>query len=350
MNTAPLLYLMMGLLFGTTFLSLGIVLGVWMGKRNSPMPSRALGEQSSSPAPETQQLLDALKSFAAWTSDFSGDFTRYQSTMSSLSRRVADGKSVQTKEDIQGLLDQIITANKNLQDRLDNAEHKLDTQTKQLEGYLSEARTDALTGLSNRRAFDQKMEECFQKWSQNKQLFSLALVDIDHFKRINDTYGHPAGDAVLREIASRLKDFSDEAIHIARFGGEEFALLFETSSKVSAVVMEKIRSAIEGKPIDADGNAIKVTLSSGVSQIGNNDRIAKLVRRSDEALYTAKMAGRNRVFIHNGTLCEVFGNPPPRPTDNPSAKSHEELLETSADPVEQRILKQIDRMLTKDSV
>jgi diguanylate cyclase len=350
MNTTPVLYLMMGLLFGTTFLSLGIMLGVWLGKRNSPLPSHSNAGHSSAPVPETQQLVDALKSFAAWTSDFSGDFTRYQSTMSSLSRRVADGKSVQTKEDIQGLLDQIIAANKSLQARLDNAEHKLDTQTKQLEGYLSEARTDALTGLSNRRAFDQKMEECFQKWNQSKQLFSLALVDIDHFKRINDTYGHPAGDAVLREIASRLKEFSDEAVHIARFGGEEFALLFEATSKASAAVMEKIRLAIEGKPIDADGNAIKVTLSGGVSQIANNDRIAKLVRRSDEALYTAKMAGRNRVFIHNGTLCEVFGNPPPRPSDNPSAKSHEELLDVAIDPVEERILKQIDRILTKDSV
>jgi len=350
MNTTPVLYLMMGLLFGTTFLSLGIMLGVWLGKRNSPLPSPSNAGHSSAPAPETQQLVDALKSFAAWTSDFSGDFTRYQSTMSSLSRRVADGKSVQTKEDIQGLLDQIIAANKSLQARLDNAEHKRDTQTKQLEGYLSEARTDALTGLSNRRAFDQKMEECFQKWNQSKQLFSLALVDIDHFKRINDTYGHPAGDAVLREIASRLKDFADEAVHIARFGGEEFALLFEANSKASAAVMEKIRLAIEGKPIDADGNAINVTLSGGVSQIASNDRIATLVRRSDQALYTAKMASRNRVFIHNGTLCEVFGNPPSRPSDNPTAKSHEELLDVSTDPVEQRILKQIDRMLTKDSV
>ncbi|MCE3016957.1 MAG: GGDEF domain-containing protein [Pirellula sp.] len=350
MNTALVLYLMMGLLFGTTFLSLGIMLGVWLGKRNSPLPSPTHAGYSSTPTPETQQLVDALKTFAAWTSDFSGDFTRYQSTMNSLSRRFADGKSVQTKEDIKGLLDQIIAANKSLQARLDNAEHKLDTQTKQLEGYLSEARTDALTGISNRRAFDQKMEECFQKWNQSKQLFSLALVDIDHFKRINDTYGHPAGDAVLREIGSRLKDFSGEAVHIARFGGEEFALLFEATAKASASVMEKIRLVIEGKPIDADGNAIKVTLSGGVSQIASNDRISTLVRRSDEALYTAKMAGRNRVFIHNGTLCEVFGNPPPRPSDNPTAKSHEDLLEVSADPVEKRILKQIDRILTKDSV
>ena len=349
MNTTPVLYLIMGVLLGTSFLLLGIAIGVWMGKRNSELPSHSLGVHHSSPAPEPQQLLEALKSFAAWTSDFSGDFTRYQSTMSSLSRRVADGKSVKTKEDIQSLLDQIVTANKNLQDRLDNAEHKLDTQTKQLDGYLSEARTDALTGLSNRRAFDQKMEECFQKWNQNKQLFSLALVDIDHFKRINDTYGHPAGDAVLREIASRLKGFSDEAVHIARFGGEEFAILFQASATASAAVMEKIRCALQDKPIDADGHSIKVTLSSGVSQIANNDRIAKLVRRSDEALYTAKMAGRNRVFIHNGTLCEVFGNPLPQPTDTRTANPNEEFVEITSDPVEQRILKQIDRMLTKDS-
>jgi diguanylate cyclase len=340
---------MMGLLFGTTFLSIGIMLGMWMGKRNIPVPSPNPRDFAALPGAETQQLLDALKNFAAWTSDFSGDFNRYQSTMSSLSRRAADGKSVQTKEDIQGLLDQIIDANKNLQSRLDNAESKLDTQTKQLEGYLSEARTDALTGLANRRAFDQKIEECFQKWSQSKQLFSLAMVDIDHFKKINDTYGHPAGDAVLREIAVRLREFSSDTILIARFGGEEFSLLFASSAKDAASIMEKIRRSMEDKPIDADGNSIKVTLSSGVSQIGNNERIGKLVRRSDEALYTAKMAGRNRVFIHNGTLCEVFGNPSAGSVATSASMSSEELSAAPADPVEERILKQIDRMLMKDS-
>ena len=143
-------------------------------------------------ATEQQQMLSVVRNMANWTSDFAGDFTRYQSKMESLSRAAADGKTVRTKEEVQKLLDQIVNANNQLQSRLDSAEEKLEQQTKQLAGYLTEARTDGLTGLANRRAFDQKMDECYAKWQQTKQPFSLALIDIDHFKKINDTHGHPA--------------------------------------------------------------------------------------------------------------------------------------------------------------
>ncbi len=185
MNTMPLLYLLMGLLFGTTLLAIGIALGIWMGKR--------VGLANSSQfAIEQQQVSAALKNMANWTSDFAGDFSRYQNTMQSLSRDAADNKKVRTKEEVQRLLDKIVEANGQLQSRLDSAEEKLEVQTKQLAGYLTEARTDGLTGLANRKAFDQKLDECFAKWLATKKPFTLAIIDIDHFKKINDTYGHPA--------------------------------------------------------------------------------------------------------------------------------------------------------------
>ena len=128
MNTMPLLYLLMGLLFGTTLLAIGIALGVWMGKR--------VGNTNSSQfANEQQQIALALKNMANWTSDFAGDFSRYQTTMQSLSRDAADSKKVRTKEEVQSLLDRIVQANSQLQSRLDSAEQKLEVQTKQLAGY-----------------------------------------------------------------------------------------------------------------------------------------------------------------------------------------------------------------------
>ena len=188
MNATPILYLLMGLLFGTTLLAVGIALGFWMGKRVlSPGNGQSLLEQ--------QQMVAALRNMASWTNEFAGDFTRYQSTMESLTRDAADNKKVQTKEEVQRLLDRIVNANSHLQTRLESAEEKLDMQTKQLAGYLTEARTDGLTGLANRKAFDHKMDECFAKWQQSKHPFTLALIDVDHFKKINDTDGHPAGDA-----------------------------------------------------------------------------------------------------------------------------------------------------------
>lgn len=350
MNTNPVLYLMLGLLFGTTFLSVGIALGYWFSKKGQQAdvpPAPTLTPPSPS-LDETQQIVNAIRNFATWTTDLAGDFSRYQSTLSSLTRRAADGTSIQTKEDVQVLLEQIVAANRQLQERLDSAEQKLEDQTKQLAGYLSEARTDGLTGLANRRAFDQKIEECFGTWSKSKKLFSLALIDIDYFKKINDSYGHPAGDAVLREVASRLRDFSAETIQIARYGGEEFAVLLECDAIAAAQLMERIRLTMCERAVKAEGYEIPVTLSCGVSQIASEDRIGKLVRRSDEALYTAKMAGRNRVFVHDGNACEVFGSP--APGGIVQAKTGVESNSTAAvDALEEKILRQIDQILAKHS-
>jgi diguanylate cyclase len=311
MNT-PVIYLMMGVLFGTTFLALGIALGVWLSKRqSSDLASTTPETIGSFSRAETQHLLNALRSFATWTSDFAGDFHRYRTQMNDLSIKASNENSFKTKEDVKGLLGQIVVANRELQSRLENAEKKLDQQTHELAGYLNEARTDGLTGLANRRAFDQRIDECYKNWVERKQVFSLALIDIDHFKKINDTYGHPAGDAVLKEVSNRLRIQDESCMLVARYGGEEFALLFATPLHAAASKMELIRTTIQDKAVSAEGHTVQVTISSGVSEITADDRIAKIIRRSDEALYSAKMSGRNRVFVHTGKLCEVYGNPGP---------------------------------------
>lgn len=311
MNT-PVIYLMMGVLFGTTFLALGIAIGVWLTKRQSNDIASAVPETIGSfSRAETQHLLNALRSFATWTSDFAGDFHKYRTQMNDLSVKASNENSFQTKEDVKGLLGQIVVANRELQSRLENAEKKLEQQTHELAGYLNEARTDGLTGLANRRAFDQRIDECYKSWVERKQVFSLALIDIDHFKKINDTYGHPAGDAVLKEVSNRLRIQDESCLLVARYGGEEFALLFATPLQAAAGKMESIRRIIQDKAVSAEGHTIQVTISSGVTEVSVDDRIAKIIRRSDEALYSAKMSGRNRVFVHTGKLCEVYGNPGP---------------------------------------
>ena len=309
MNT-QVIYLMMGVLFGTTFLALGIAIGVWLTKKqNHDLLTTTPETIGSFSRAETQHLLNALRSFATWTSDFAGDFHRYRDQMNDLSVKAANETNYKTKEDVKGLLSQIVVANKELQSRLENAEKKLEMQTHELAGYLNEARTDGLTGLANRRAFDQRIDECFKDWIDRKQVFSLALIDIDHFKKINDTFGHPAGDAVLKEVANRLRIQDESCLLVARYGGEEFALLFAAPLATAAKQMELLRKSIQDSTVAAEGNTIQVTVSTGVSEIAPDDRIAKIIRRSDEALYSAKMSGRNRVFVHNGKLCELFGNP-----------------------------------------
>jgi diguanylate cyclase len=344
MNNTPLLFLLMGLLFGTTLLAIGMSLGFWLAKRASP-PDVSLNPKFIA---EQQRMISAIRNMASWTNDFAGDFSRYQSTMETLSKVASDGKTVRTKEEVQKLLDKIVHANNQLQTRLDSAEQKLEMQTKQLAGYLNEARTDGLTGLPNRRSFDQKMDECFAKWQQSKQCFSLALIDIDHFKKINDTFGHPAGDAVLKAMAVHLNEIKSDAVLVARYGGEEFGVIFEGDEKMAATVIERLRIAIAEKSFQAEGQAIPVTISSGVARIVSEERIGKLVRRSDEALYSAKMGGRNRVFVHNGILCEAFGKPDSVQLATPSTGFSDETPPTT-DELEHRVLSRLDTLVSQEA-
>ena len=301
MNTPPILYLLMGLLFGTTLLAVGMALGFWMGKR---LMSPSIGQ---SPL-EQQQMVAALRNMASWTNDFVGDFTRYQSTMQSLTRDAADSKKVRTKEEVQGLLDRIVEANSQLQSRLESAEEKLDVQTKQLAGYLTEARTDGLTGLANRKAFDQKLDECYAKWLSTKQPFSMALVDIDHFKNINDTYGHLCGDEVLRRVAQTITGcLTRSTDSVARYGGEEFIVLLPHTNQTGAEhVAESIRKKVESLRLFCQGNEVaaqklRVQVSIGVATAAPalGDESTVLFSNADQALYEAKNNGRNRVVVYS---------------------------------------------------
>jgi len=342
MSSMPVLYVLMGLLFGTTLLAVGIALGFWMGKRGE---ATNVGQSLL----EQKQMLAALKNMATWTTDFAGDFNRYQSTMESLTRDAADSKKVRTKEEVQRLLDRIVDANSQLQTRLESAEEKLDMQTKQLAGYLTEARTDGLTGLANRKAFDQKLDECHAKWQTTKHPFSLALVDIDFFKKINDSYGHPAGDTVLREISARLREINNESLMVARYGGEEFGIIFDGEVQNAASVIERLRLTIAGKLIEIDGHTISVTISAGVARVISDERIGKLVRRSDEALYSAKIGGRNRVVVHNGMLCESFGKPSPRTVVVESTDLATAEVPPTSNELEHRVLSRLDRLIAQEA-
>lgn len=162
-----------------------------------------------------------------------------------------------------------------------------------------------MTGLFNRRAFDRNTDELFSHWQSKSKLFSLGLLDIDHFKNINDVHGHPAGDAVLKRVAEVLQSEFRDASCVARYGGEEFAVLSYCPVDEMAAALEQLRVAMTKMEVDYEGQTIVVTVSAGAAVIAPDDKIGKLVRRADEALYAAKMGGRNRVYLHDGTVCQL---------------------------------------------
>jgi diguanylate cyclase len=350
-----------GLIIGTTLLLVGLGLGIWIGRRMAP-------PQVLDDSLERAQILRFVRNFTSITSDFAGDFSAYQAEFESLAKRANATGSKPTADEVQALLARITSANNELKAQLEAAESRIESQTKELAGYLTEARTDGLTGLSNRRAFDHKMDERMQRWKASKKPFSLVLIDIDFFKKINDTFGHPAGDAVLRDLAIQLQTIQGDGIDVARYGGEEFAILADLTIESTAQRIDDFRKSVQARIIEAEGVRIPITISCGVSKIGSDERLGNLIRRSDEALYAAKMGGRNRVYIHDGTLCRPFGNPGPpiqskptpvQPLPGDGAAAQEsleskpsEIVDASLSqhaPVNHRLQRRLEKLLEDES-
>jgi diguanylate cyclase (GGDEF)-like protein len=171
------------------------------------------------------------------------------------------------------------------------------------------AMTDPLTGALNRRAFFEKAEDACRRTARGGVL-SAIMFDIDHFKRINDEYGHDVGDRVLRMIAGEV---TAEKLILGRVGGEEFAVLLEEMNVDDAIhVAERQRLRFAGLQLDADGKPVKFTASFGVSQWKPGDTIDAILKRADIALYQAKQGGRNRV-VHAGAAVPLVPGMPESP-------------------------------------
>lgn len=188
-----------------------------------------------------------------------------------------------------------------MQTQLDESKHEINLLRTQLEEVREESLTDALTGLTNRKGFSRKIEQAFPNQDTANDRRCILMVDIDHFKRVNDTYGHLVGDKVIQFVATTLKKQVKGKDTVARFGGEEYVVLLpETSLAGAHSVAENIRTAIEKtriKRMDTGEPIGQVTVSIGVAQYLNGESIDELLGRADSALYESKENGRNRVTV-----------------------------------------------------
>ena len=165
---------------------------------------------------------------------------------------------------------------------------------------------DSLTGLFTRWHFDIRIEEMFRLARRYATPFSLVLMDIDHFKRVNDTHGHRAGDAALREIASVVTTSIRNCDSAFRYGGEEFAILLpETTADGAALLAERLRAKVKAHPLKTDGAVVRVTISLGVAEYGPNlSSHGELIGLADRALYKVKQDGRDAVAIAKGAAVD----------------------------------------------
>ena len=180
--------------------------------------------------------------------------------------------------------------------------HNVTEQKETEEKLFKQASTDTLTGLYNRRQFEAMVDQAIASAKRYQTPYCVMMSDIDHFKAVNDTYGHEAGDVVLKEVAHLMQTTFRTSDIIGRFGGEEFIVFFtNTDINGAKVAAEHFRQAVEQAHIEAEGKHIPITISLGLTDTQNHD-LLRLTKEADLALYYSKEHGRNQVSVYTPEL------------------------------------------------
>jgi diguanylate cyclase len=186
---------------------------------------------------------------------------------------------------------------KSMTDRIQIMEVEATTFRNHLEEQRERALIDTLTGLPNRAGLEKRMEEEYERWQRYGGELLLVVLDVDHFKRVNDQFGHLSGDKVLRLIAQQLSRRLRKSDFIGRFGGEEFVILMPgTTVEKAATVLEELRAGIENSPFHFKNERVTITISIGYTDFCLDDTLEQVFERADQAMYRAKNDGRNQVM------------------------------------------------------
>ncbi|MBI1320649.1 MAG: diguanylate cyclase [Candidatus Hydrogenedens sp.] len=248
-----------------------------------------------------EMLQDMMAALSGQVEGYAQDVRKYNRSLESHRKSLEQAHTMKSIRDIEAALmrevDSMRKANAEYRDKLEEANKTIARQQQDLEQLAIDAKVDFLTKVPNRRAFDMQIHEEIERYRRGGQYFSLALIDIDHFKQFNDKFGHSTGDEVLRAVARVLNENRRTSDFVARYGGEEFAILLpNTGCGDAAGMVEKLRAMVERLEVFAAGGRHKVTFSAGVAELLPADGgKAPLVERADARLYAAKAAGRNQV-------------------------------------------------------
>jgi diguanylate cyclase len=246
--------------------------------RTPPRTTKAPAEPEAKPA-HTEAL---------WLGELSNRIEGEIGTHSFRIKEISDALSDAKEGGPDAVLDaasQIMLANQQLQAELAAARTEIDEHRKKVKELAAEARTDPLTGLANRRAFTEDMSRRIEQWRRHKVPLSLIMVDIDHFKSINDRYTHAGGDTALRHIGDLLRGALREMDIPVRYGGEEFAIILPGTRMQEALnVAERLRATIATRGFVFEGQMIPLTASLGLATATPDDSLASLVDRADTAL------------------------------------------------------------------
>jgi len=270
----------------------------WPSQKCAPCkPAASAAEPAAGSHDEAVELMGRV---AALTTTVTEQVVEHSGSISAINSELEDVQQGDATA-VAGAIRKLLLANEALQGRLEQAELQLQAHQRQIQNVASAARTDGLTGLLNRRTLDEELSRCLADFRRRGRPSALLMVDVDHFKRFNDQHGHVVGDVVLKHVADVLLSHSRETDVVARFGGEEFAVVLLGATAVAVRERaERARAAIGLTEITVEGKRLRVTASAGLTETAEHDSAVSLLARADAALYAAKHNGRDCAFWNDG--------------------------------------------------
>ena len=316
----------------------GLACGFFMGRFYT------LSNESRNLKNDREETLTALLMLMSSTDQLNVDVDEHNSVLASAQQEL---ETIQADDDCEDLhsallsnITRVVSSNRRLENDLVVSKYQLENQAQELDRSRLEARTDVLCGIGNRKAVDETLQFMISRYqSADKVSFGLMAIDVDHFKRVNDTFGHAAGDEVLSSIAIALKECVRPEDFVGRVGGDEFIVMLEGLTQENAdLVGARIRSTIElyDFSINSNGQSTVVTLSMGLTVVNEEDTTESIYDRADRALYKSKSLGRNRLFTWNDQAGEDVDDQPIENDSEESLNSYESFKASFGDELQNK--------------
>jgi diguanylate cyclase len=276
--------------------AIGIVAGYFIAR------SRTQDIIRNDLSPENQAVLKMLAELLSVAEHIATNVNSHNTEIEANVQQVdhlnVTGEMAVIKQSLMQHMASLLTSNRHLQEDLICTRYRLEEQAQEIDHVRREARSDALTEVPNRRAFDEKLHLLMNDWRQENKPFAIILADLDQFKRVNDAHGHQAGDRVLKAAGSGLKQLAREGDFVSRYGGDEFAILMPNiACDAASKLADAIRIGIGEHSfcVAVRNGEVSISFSMGVAAPRDGDTDESVLQRADQALYRAKHTGRNHV-------------------------------------------------------